>query len=308
MSVRERALAAYEAAEAREAARLESEAQSQKRRERELADRALELVQLSVLAEWFPGTDWEVYLTREDDSVGRSWTGDPHAQLLAVVCADRPGGTDPEWAGVPCFGIGESEPDHEDGPQALVFYVHSRNDEGYTSWEGPRVRSLEQLGELIAAHEVAERKRLQARALEQCACARHRGGSLRVESGELRCMHVAEHRALLAAADAANCAMDVENAVRQWRRDHEQDEAGEGHPPRRHMTAQQFANHEAYAPGDNSLPLRRPEAARACPETGGTCQRNCGRDGTVVKCWARQLRLESEPEGRTTGVHRDSMG
>lgn len=49
----------------------------------------------------------------------------------------------------------------------------------------------------------------------------------------------------------------------------------------------------------------RAERAKSCPETGGTCQH---RDSCARGCWARHARLASEPEGRTTGLHRDSMG
>lgn len=48
---------------------------------------------------------------------------------------------------------------------------------------------------------------------------------------------------------------------------------------------------------------------KECPETGGTCQHRETCDGAnVITCWARHARLASEPEGRTTGLHRDSMG
>lgn len=52
--------------------------------------------------------------------------------------------------------------------------------------------------------------------------------------------------------------------------------------------------------------LRRLE--KNCPETGGICQHRETCDGPTVTCWARHARLASEPEGRTTGLHRDSMG
>jgi hypothetical protein len=66
------------------------------------------------------------------------------------------------------------------------------------------------------------------------------------------------------------------------------------------------------APSIPRVPPERTGPARShkeCPERGGVCQYPETCEGpTVITCWARHSRLASEPEGRTTGLHRDSMG
>lgn len=42
-----------------------------------------------------------------------------------------------------------------------------------------------------------------------------------------------------------------------------------------------------------------------CPEAGGPCVNGCA---GAWDCWAKRAQIANEPEGRTTGLHRDSMG
>jgi hypothetical protein len=226
MSVRDKALAAHREAEARRTVVVDELQAKRELTEREAEERVLALVRESALAEWFAGAEWEVYATAEDGHwtgmrgyrAGGRFTVTP---LVGVVCSGRPGGTDPEWAGVPCFGIGPLEPNASEVPdgsprdRARVFYVHTRHDEGYTSWEGAEVRSLEELGARIAKHEARERERLKQRELASCGCARH--GTDPSRPG-LRCMHAGLHAVRLAAAETATCEMDIERAVREWQR------------------------------------------------------------------------------------------
>lgn len=54
---------------------------------------------------------------------------------------------------------------------------------------------------------------------------------------------------------------------------------------------------------------KRKPRTKHCPETGGICQHLSTCTGpSVISCWARHARIASEPESRTTGLHRDSMG
>lgn len=49
---------------------------------------------------------------------------------------------------------------------------------------------------------------------------------------------------------------------------------------------------------------------RRCPFSGGACthRATCATRPGFGYCWLRHARLASEPEGQTTGLHRDSMG
>jgi hypothetical protein len=290
VDVREAALAAA----AEEDAENQRAAAAEEAAKRELLDaarvRAMELVRASDLVRWFPGAEWEVYETAEEHY---GWFGP--CGMVAVVCSGRPEGTDPEWAGVPCFAVAppsESAPVLRDRSRVRVFYVHSGQvDPGYTSWGGPQVYSLPELGRMIATHEEREREGRLEKAQEACRCF---GRGCDPRAASLRCASAREHAAMLSAAASARCGMEYEQAVR----------------PRR--TATQIAGDEAHSPGADSLevgePIRsRPEAAKACPETGGVCQHPDDCRGPRG-CWARHARIAGEPEGRTTGLHRDSMG
>ena len=229
MNVREQALAAHAEAIHSERAAVAEHTRQDRIKRAEQEQHLLALVRESALAEWFPTAKWEVYAVPADEAFNgmrgfRTRGGFKVTQLEGIVCTDRPGGTDPEWAGVPCFGIGPLEPNldavGDDGApdRARVFYCHTRYDEGYTSWEGGEVRSLEELGERIAQWEKTDKGR---------------AASLR--------------------AAAAKLVPDL---------------------------------------GD-----------------GGECARQELMQGySEVRGWEDHARRAGEPEGRTTGLHRDSMG
>lgn len=226
MSIRDEALAAHYEAQERRDSTMEQVRLDERRQRADEEQRVLGLVRESPLAEWFPTAEWEVYATTSDKTwhgmrgyrAGGRFTVTP---LMGVVCADRPTGTDPEWAGVPCFGLGPLEPNASEVPdggapdRARVFFVHTRYDEGYTSWEGAEVRSLEELGERIAKHEVATRTRLQEEAQTACRC--FKAGQSPVTTKGLRCAHSAEHAARLRAADASNSRAQFAEHMRVWR-------------------------------------------------------------------------------------------
>jgi hypothetical protein len=197
----------------------------------------LKLVEQSLLASWFPGADWEVYETQSEHG---SWFGP--SGIIGVVCTGRPAGTDPGYAGVPCFGIAPPADSARD-TMIGVFVVHEEFSEGYSYWQGPRVTSLAGLGRVLQAREQRARP----------------GAQVTVDTGRPR-------------------------------------------TPRLPSASMM----EAVAPGADELK----RAAKTCPETGGRCQRpeTCENDANVIDCWARHCRRANEPEGRTTGLHRDSMG
>lgn len=145
MSIRDQAVAAHEARMAEEdAGRAEAEAEARRRVEAAW-EQAHKLLAQSPLAQWFPGEEWEVYDTTADHY---GWLGLGEA----VVCSGRPGGTDPDYANVPCFMLGA--PDATG--QVPVWLVMQHSSEGYRYWEGPRVFSAADVGRVLKQREEAQ--------------------------------------------------------------------------------------------------------------------------------------------------------
>lgn len=54
---------------------------------------------------------------------------------------------------------------------------------------------------------------------------------------------------------------------------------------------------------------KKPRKPKTCPWTNGPCQHRETCEGpSTVTCWKIHAKKASEPEGRDTGLHRDSMG
>lgn len=62
---------------------------------------------------------------------------------------------------------------------------------------------------------------------------------------------------------------------------------------------------KGHSPRINELQQR---AYPTCLRTGKVCEKECSRHSYTDGCWIRHAELASQPEGRSTGLHRDSMG
>lgn len=170
----------------------------------------LAMAEKTMLVTWFPGAVWEVY------AVDRSWGSyfGPHG-IIGVVCTGRPGGTDPMYAGTPCFGIAPPDPvspimTHRRHPS--LYFVTEQHGDGYSHWSGPEVTSLARLGLAIEATDAYRRGKLIQAATEACRCLRTTDPC----AAGLRCGHASEHCARLRAVKRARCEMDVAQAMREW--------------------------------------------------------------------------------------------
>lgn len=293
-SIREQALAAHWAAEEAAASAAEVEAGDERRERRDMEARVLQLVAESPLAEWFPNAEWEAYaLTLDKSWVGMRGYG-PRGEsvaLVGIVCTDRPSGTNPEWAGTPCFGISQPLPDDEPG-KPRVFYCFTRNDEGYESWHGSEVRTLAELGRRIATHEDATRKRIQQREQARCRCFTNGQSPATIS---VRCASSGDHARRLRAADSSSSeAAFADNLRREEQRvrptergelDHcglrtpslvaaeqrvEDRELGTFKP--RPTTLAELAQATAV---ERPIPMPPGASGDVCPRTNAACTENC---------------------------------
>lgn len=283
--VREKALAAAEEEDRLKQATQESAVAARQRAQADAAAEVLRLVASSDLVRWFPGAEWEVY----EVAVGHYGSFGEFG-MVGVVCTGRPSGSDPCYAGVPVFGVGEEDRGSgREGPRLWLVDSRYEKDGAHSYWAGPPVKSLPQLGRAIKALDDVRRQKLLEDAASACRCFQR--GTSPCTRG-LRCAQSGEHCARVNAAAVARCQMDVDAAMRRWR------------GTRRGQSASMM---EAIAPGADELPVEL--TPKSCPETGGECQYRETCDGaSTITCWARRARVAGEPEGRTTGLHRDSMG